>query len=290
MKRIPAGTYLIGGSSQHGFKTDLEDQEVHVTIPEFFMSSTTVTNAEFAKFIEATGYVTDAQKIGYSFVFHLLAEDQSRVDLQVQPFDWWLDVPGADWAHPFGPNSNLDGLLDHPVVHVSHNDAVAYCRWAGHRLPTEAEWEIAAKAGSLNKIFPWGDDSPGPLPSHCNTWQGQFPYQNSLDDGFLGTAPVQTYPPNDYGLYQMIGNVWEWCANPGKIDLRNFKHLDGPGFWANIQGPSNQTFALKGGSFLCHDSYCQRYRIAARNANTAMTSASNIGFRTLKDFKKEEVG
>lgn len=281
MKLIPGGKYRIGGNEQQGFITDCENQSVTVTISDFYMSQATVTNAQFMKFVEATGYQTEAQKLGSSFVFHLLAQEGNHQPVDGSP--WWLDVQGADWQHPFGPNSSIDRLMDHPVVHVSHNDAVAYCRWAGHRLPTEAEWEIAAKGGSDHMLFPWGDLATDPDPTLCNTWQGNFPYENTLQDGYLGTAPITAYPPNSYGLYQMIGNVWEWCANPARIDMEYFVHLDGPGFWATIHDPSNKSYALKGGSFLCHNSYCRRYRIAARNGKPALTAASNIGFRTVKE-------
>lgn len=283
MIQIPSGTYSIGATQQRGFIVDKEVAQATIQLNEFMINPYTVTNQEFLEFVTQTGYVTDAENIGTSFVFHLLAEKIDSPESSLDALPWWLDMQGANWKHPFGPNSSIDEIMDHPVVHVSHNDAVAYCRWSGNRLPTEAEWEIAAKGGTTNEVFPWGDDvSSEEMYRYCNTWQGKFPIENDALDGYIGTAPVHTYSPNGYGLYQMIGNVWEWCCNPGKIDLKQFEIKTGEMFWNQITEPSNQLFALKGGSFLCHDSYCKRYRLSARNSNHALTSASNIGFRCVK--------
>lgn len=177
--------------------------------------------------------------------------------------------------------------MDHPVVHVSRNDALAYCAWADKRLPTEAEWEYAGRAGHDHRRFPWGDDLEEGGKHHANTWQGEFPYENTAEDGYVGTAPAKSFSPNDYGLYQMIGNVWEWCLNPGRIDLSEFQEKTSFDFFKENYQPSQDVYALKGGSFLCHHSYCQRYRLAGRNANTGHSSTSNTGFRCVRDIFEE---
>ena len=187
---------------------------------------------------------------------------------------WWFGVRGADWRHPGGPESGLDGLDDHPVVHVSWNDVQAYCAWAKRALPTEAQWECASRGGQAHKRYPWGDQLESPR--HCNIWQGRFPVVNTLDDGYLTTAPVRTFPPNDYGLWQTVGNVWEWCADWWSP----FSYAAGAS--QDPTGPDcGEQRVMRGGSYLCHDSYCNRYRNAARSSNTPDSSMGNAGFRTV---------
>jgi len=267
--------FLMGDSTGVGNPGDGEGPAHEVNVDAFQIDATTVTNSAFARFVAETDYRTEAEIFGYSAVFHLaLAAHPDDILGQPPQIPWWLGVRGADWRHPAGPLSTLDGLDEHPAVHVSWSDAAAYCDWAGRRLPTEAEWECASRGGLRGKAFPWGDEWGDRF--HCNTWQGVFPTLNTLDDGFLTTAPVREYSPNPYGLFQTVGNVWEWCS-----DWWN------EGYYA--QSPENSPTgprdgvqrAMRGGSFLCHDSYCNRYRNSARSSNTPDSSAANIGFRTV---------
>ncbi|MFD1431533.1 formylglycine-generating enzyme family protein [Lacticaseibacillus yichunensis] len=286
MIRIQGGTYDIGTNADDGFIEDVEKPVTAVTVAPFEIGETTVTNADFAAFVKATGYQTDSERIGWSYVFHLLMSEAAKQDAMPLPrMEWWYGVRGATWDHPFGPDSTIENRLDHPVVQVSRNDAVAYCQWAGVRLPTEAEWEIAAKSGTTNTKWPWGDDALVPDGTYmANTFQGDFPWVNEKTDGFVGTAPVRSFTPNGYGLWQMIGNVWEWCVNPRYIPLADFQTTSGPAFWAQYQAHDDADYATKGGSFLCHESYCKRYRIAARNGNTGESASSNMGFRVVRDL------
>lgn len=284
MVRIPGGTYYIGTDGQEGFESDQEGPRQQVTLPSYDIDATTVTNEEFAHFISETGYQTEAEVFGWSFVFHyFLTEEEKQQSKQVDHLMWWYAVEGACWHSPEGFDSHLGERLDHPVVHVSRNDAVAYCQWAGKRLPTEAEWEVAAKGDRETVLYPWGDELLLSNEHQCNIWQGDFPKINTLEDGYAGTAPVKTYHPNAYGLYQMIGNVWEWCVNPRGIDLSEFNHRSGARFWEDYQKNDDYSYAIKGGSFLCHQSYCKRYRVSARNGNTGQSSSSNTSFRCVKD-------
>ncbi len=281
---IKAGMFFMGDAFEEGYLLDKEGPQVPVLIPSFSMAETPVTNQEFATFIEETGYVTEAEQFGWSMVFHLLVDEGDRAKYQKNPkFPWWLMVYGASWDHPEGPESTIGGRLDHPVVHVSRNDALAYCDWAGLRLPSEAEWEYAARAGSETR-YPWGQDLVEGGRYHANTWQGDFPNENSLADGYLGTAPVKEYEANSFGLYQMIGNVWELCSNPAKMDLSDFTHTNGKVLWQKYKVFDQDVYAIRGGSFLCHHSYCNRYRVSARNKSVANSSSSNCGFRCVKDF------
>jgi formylglycine-generating enzyme required for sulfatase activity len=259
------------------------EQPVHgVRISPFTIDATSVTNADFATFVEDTGYRTEAEQFGFSAVFHLAL--RARPDEVMGPASgapWWVGARGADWRHPGGSQSDLDGLLDHPVVHVSWNDAVAYCRWAGRRLPTEAEWEYASRGGLESRRYPWGDELlAGPGRWRCNIWQGQFPARNTLDDGFLTTAPVRSFQPNGFGLWQTVGNVWEWCAD--WFSPRYYAQLATAPDPVDPTGPVyGHGRVMRGGSFLCHDSYCNRYRNAARTSNTPDSSTGNSGFRTV---------
>lgn len=280
---VPAGRFAMGDSTGVGNAGDGETPVHEVVLPEFSIDATSVTNDQFARFIHATGYRTEAEAFGFSAVFHLaLDAPQSEIMGPAAGTPWWLGVQGADWAHPGGSRSSIDGIGDHPVTHVSWNDAVAYCEWAGRRLPTEAEWERAARGGIEGATYPWGNElhaarqESADTQWRCNIWQGEFPVRNTLDDGFLTTAPVRTFEPNGFGLWQAVGNVWEWCSD-----------WYSPGYYAsspesNPQGPdAGSGRVLRGGSFLCHDSYCNRYRNSARSSNTPDSSMSNSGFRTV---------
>lgn len=284
MKKINGGVYYIGTNEQYGFLEDKEGPQTRITINDFWIDATTVTNKEFQQFVQESGYVTEAERFGWSFVFHYFLNDHIKKQAPiVDGLSWWHAVNGADWRHPEGPQSTIEYRMDHPVTHVSRNDAVSYCKWAGKRLPTEAEWEIAAKGNTTNELYPWGNELLKNGYYHCNIWQGDFPMLNTLEDGYAGTAPVQTYDPNDHGLYQMIGNVWEWCVNPRRVSLTEFQSISGKEYWSKFQQINDEQYAVKGGSFLCHQSYCKRYRISARNGNTGMSSSNNTGFRCVKD-------
>ncbi|GGB09031.1 formylglycine-generating enzyme family protein [Macrococcus hajekii] len=279
MISLTGGTFLMGTDGKEGFPIDKEGPRQIVNLEPFSIAPYPVTNEDFLHFYLATGYITDAERFGSSNVFHLLLESEYKP--LSSAIDWWYEVPDANWRCPEGKGSSIKDRMDHPVVHVSWNDAMAYCKWADVRLPTEAEWEYAAKGGQ-DTLFPWGNELVQNGVYRANTWQGEFPVFNTLEDGYLGTAPVRTYEPNNYGIYQMIGNVWEWCLNPGRISLSEFTHKKSDIFVKENVTPSAESYALKGGSFLCHASYCQRYRIAGRNANTAHSSSSNTGFRVVK--------
>ena len=276
MIKLPGGKFLMGTNDEEGFPEDGEGPVREITLDPFYIDETTVTNFQFAEFIKATCYITEAERYGWSFVFYgLLSEEDQKRDYQVAaPTPWWYAVPGAQWNHPEGKDSHINERKDHPVVHVSWHDAQAYCQWIGKRLPTEAEWEYAARSGLVQKKFPWGDELTPGGEHRCNIWQGNFPDYNSLEDGFLGTAPAKSFKPNNFGLYNMAGNVWEWCNDWFSSDF----HKAGPR--KNPAGPLNgESKIMRGGSFLCHHSYCNRYRVAARSSNTADSSTSNLGFR-----------
>jgi sulfatase modifying factor 1 len=276
---IPAGVFRMGDSTGDGNPGDGETPVHDVFLPEFEIDATSVTNRQFADFVEATGHRTESELFGFSAVFHLALETTpEHVMGPAAGTPWWLGVRGADWSHPGGPGSSIEGLDDHPVVHVSWNDAVAYCAWAGRRLATEAEWERASRGGIEGAKHPWGDELLDPDTGEwlCNIWQGQFPVQNSRADGWLTTAPVRSYRPNGLGLWQTVGNVWEWCADWYSPRYYESSPSDRP------LGPeSGSARVMRGGSFLCHDSYCNRYRNSARSSNTPDSSSSNVGFRTV---------
>lgn len=271
------GVYQMGDALGEGYVSDGEVPIHEVRLPGFRIDATAVTNAMFASFVDATGYRTEAEQYESSAVFHLLLQAPPKDVLgAADRAPWWLNVRGADWAHPGGASSRWSDSPDHPVVHVSHHDALAYCSWAGRRLPTEAEWEFAARGGLAGKRYAWGDElNPGGT-YRCNIWQGTFPARNTAEDGFLGTAAVRSFAPNGYGLYEMAGNVWEWSADWFLPKYYRNSPVDNP------QGPTiGSGRVMRGGSYLCHESYCNRYRVAARTSNTPESSSGNCGFRTV---------
>lgn len=259
MVPVPAGRFWMGSDDAHAYPDDGEGPPREVELDAYWIDACAVTNDEFATFVADTGYVTEAQVFGWSFVFAGLLPGDFPPTQAVAQAPWWRKVHGASWEHPEGPQSSVVSREDHPVVHVSWNDAAAYADWAGKRLPTEAEWERAARGGLERKVFPWGDELLPGGEHRMNVWQGEFPQRNALEDGFLGTAPVRSFPANGLGLYEATGNVWEWTAD--RFDERV---------------PSR---VQKGGSYLCHESYCRRYRVAARQSSTPDSSTGNVGFR-----------
>lgn len=280
MVTVPGGTFRMGYEGDLANPGDGEGPVREVTVSPFLMDATTVTNRQFARFVKETGHVTTAEREGWSFVFRALVprEVAATVEQYVSAAPWWWRVDGATWRHPYGPGTDAATLTNHPVVHVSHDDARAYARWAGKRLPTEAEWEYAARGGLDGAVYPWGDELLPTARWRCNIWQGEFPVVNTLDDGHLGTAPVKTYAPNGHGLYEVVGNVWEWTA-----DRWTTEHPAGP--LTDPTGPSEGDERVRrGGSHLCHDSYCNRYRVAARDHSHPADTTSNVGFRCAGDL------
>lgn len=264
----------MGHDLDEGYPEDGEGPAHQVELSPFAMDVTTVTNEMFAGFVDETGHETEAERWGWSFVFAGFLPNDFPPTRGAAQSPWWRQVEGSDWRHPEGPHSDFDDRVDHPVVHVSWNDANAYCTWSGGRLPTEAEWEFAARGGLTQGRYPWGDEREPGGRHLMNVWQGTFPSQNAAADGYAGTAPARSFEPNGFGLFNMTGNVWEWCADWfSPSAYRSHAALD-------PTGPATGTHrVMRGGSYLCHDSYCFRYRVAARSANTPDSSAGNIGFR-----------
>jgi formylglycine-generating enzyme len=276
---VPGGRFEMGDRFGEGYPGDGETPVHTVEVPAFWIDETAVTNRQFARFARETGYVSEAERLGVSAVFHLTAAaDHGDVLHQVAGAPWWLAVRQASWRHPYGRHSDHASLPDHPVVHVTWNDAQAYCRWADKRLPTEAEWEYAARGGLSGARYPWGDELTPARFWPCNIFQGDFPRRNTGEDGYLATAPVRAYRPNGYGLWNTVGNVWEWCAD-----------WFSPGYYAQSpeadpRGPAEGRHrVMRGGSYLCHSSYCHRYRVAARSANDPASTSANVGFRCASD-------
>jgi formylglycine-generating enzyme required for sulfatase activity len=298
MAWIPGGTFRMGSDKHYA-----DERPVHeVSVDGFWMDRTTVTNAQFRRFAEETGYITFAERppnpadypdadpdllVPGSAVFY---KTPGPVDLG-NHYNWWRYVPGASWRHPYGPDSSIEGHDEYPVVHVTFEDAEAYANWAGKALPTEAEWEYAARGGLDGKEFVWGDEfAPGGV-QMANTWQGEFPWQNLLSDGYELLAPVGSFPANGYGLFDMAGNVWQWTT-----DWYENKHNVAAGCCGDVNpfgGDREKSYdpsapgvpiprkVIKGGSHLCAPNYCRRYRPAARMPEPLDTSTSHLGFRCI---------
>ena len=279
MVLLDGGPFLMGSEDADCIPADGEGPIREVRIDSFFMDRYPVTNARFAEFVQATGYTTEAERFRWSYVFQgHLREQLAAGALHPPKLRWWLKVDGADWRHPEGPDSSVAGREQHPVVQVSWADAAEYAKWAGKRLPTEAEWEYAARGGLEQKRFPWGDDLTPEGRHLCNIWQGNFPEVDLAEDGYSAPAPVDAFPPNGYGLGVITGNTWEWCADWFSPDYHLMATRDNP------VGPAvGNTRAMRGGSYLCHASYCNRYRVAARTQNTPDSATTNIGFRCVLD-------
>ena len=299
---IPGGEYIMGTDTDPQHRSD-ESPAHKVKVDGFWIGITEVTNAEFAKFVAATGYKTTSERpIDWEELKQQVPPGTPKpADELLQPasmvfttttepvdlnnyLNWWSFIPGADWRHPQGPGTTIIGKEQHPVVQVSWDDAVAYCKWAGKRLPTEAEWEYAARGGVAGAIYPWGNDKD--LSKHTNSWQGNFPNLNTAEDGYKTTAPVKSYAPNKFGLYDMAGNVWEWCSDFYHVDY--YKSCAKQDVSINPQGPvkpydPNQPYNIvrskRGGSFLCNEVYCSSYRVAARMATSYDTGQDHSGFR-----------
>jgi formylglycine-generating enzyme required for sulfatase activity len=277
MVDLIGGSFRMGTSGREAYPADGEAPVHNVDLSPFSVDSVAVSNARFEAFVSHTGFVTEAERYGWSFVFAGFLPDDFPDTAGVVNAPWWRQVYGADWRHPEGPDSGLANRADHPVVHVSWNDAQAYCRWANARLPTEAEWEYAARGGRGSSVYPWGDDLEPDGAHLMNVFQGTFPNDNTAADGYVGTAPVDSFPPNGFGLYNMTGNVWEWCTD--WFDPAYYRS----GARQDPTGPESGTHrVMRGGSYLCHASYCRRYRVAARSANTPDSSTGNLGFRIVE--------
>jgi len=268
----------MGSDDRWAYPDDEEGPVSEVAVSAFSIGACAVSNEDFSSFVEETGYVTDAERFGWSFVFAGRLPDDFPPTEGVVHAPWWRKVEGAAWRRPEGPHSSIAERLDHPVVHVSWDDASAYCAWCGTRLPHEAEWEFAARGGLAGKAFPWGDELEPDGEHRMNVWQGEFPGRNTGADGFLGTAPVGSFSPNGYGIHNMTGNVWEWTGDWFHPTFRERDRSRDPA------GPPNGTSRVqKGGSYLCHHSYCRRYRVAARQGSTPDSSTGNVGFRCARD-------
>jgi formylglycine-generating enzyme required for sulfatase activity len=264
----------MGTNNALAYPADGEGPKRIVELDEFWIDETAVTNQSFAQFVDATGYITEAELTGWSFVPAFLLSEQDEQYLVGQSGDtpWWVGVTAASWRQPLGPSSAATDIQSHPVTHISWSDANAFAQWNGKRLPTEAEWEKAARGGLDNSLYAWGDDLIVDGQHMCNIWQGDFPTFNSAQDGHLGTAPVHSFEPNGYGLYNVCGNVWEWTADS----------------WNSSDLADNKV--IKGGSFMCHDSYCNRYRLSARTSHPKNGFTAHIGFRCVADKNRELLG
>ena len=278
MIELPGGEFLMGSNGPETWKADSEGPVRKVALKPFAIDAHTVTNEQFQEFVNETGYETDAEKFDWSFVFAGLLKKKKTRHRPHPKNPWWLGVKGASWKHPCGSGSDIKKIMDHPVTHVSWNDAHAFAKWAEKELPTEAQWEYAARGGLQSRLYPWGDELNPNGEHRCNIWQGHFPNNNTCMDGHFATAPAKSFPPNDFGIYNMIGNVWEWCSDWWST---NFKASP---ISQNPSGPPvGKEKVIKGGSYLCHHSYCNRYRNSARTKNTPDTSIGNIGFRCVRN-------
>ena len=277
MVTLSGGVFVLGSEDQFAYPEDGEAPR-QVELSPFRIDSCAVANQAFSAFVAATGYRTEAERFGWSFVFGGLLPDDFAPTRAVSAAPWWRQVYGADWRHPEGPHSDSSDRPDHPVVHISFEDALRYCQWAGKRLPTEAEWEYAARGGLSRAAFPWGDQLEPEGEHRMNVWQGQFPNRNSQEDGFYGTCPVNAFEPNGHGLHNVTGNVWEWTSDWFHASFRaEDRRLDPAG------PPAGTHRVQKGGSYLCHASYCRRYRVSARQGSEPNSSAGNLGFRAAAD-------
>ena len=308
MVLIPGGIFDMGGDNEQAGADEYPKHKVQVS--PFYIDITEVTNAQFNKFVDASGYITTAEKkpnweelkktvppgtpkppdsimVAASLVFKQTTGPVNLNDYS----QWWQWVKGADWKHPEGPGSSITGKENYPVVQVSWDDAMAYCKWAGKRLPTEAEWEFAARGELNNNIYPWGNENINAGKPKANTWEGKFPYLNEKKDGFITAAPVKSYLPNGYGLYDMAGNVWEWCSDWYNAEyykaIANTIKLNpkGPEKSFDPDEPYTQKRCLRGGSFLCNDNYCSGYRVARRMKSSPDTGLEHTGFRCVRDVK-----
>jgi len=278
MIRLEGERYLAGSEDTDAVAADGEGPVRAVTLDAFYMDRYPVTNERFGEFVRATEYKTEAESFAWSFVFSGHLGERAEQFEHPAGLRWWRKVTGADWRHPEGPDSSIEGREHRPVVQVSWNDAAAYAAWAGKRLPTEAEWEFAARGGLEQKRYPWGDDLTPDGKHLCNIWQGEFPDRDLAEDGYSSTAPVDAFAPNGFGLYTITGNAWEWCADWFSPEY----HLYGTR--VNPVGPeAGETRAMRGGSYLCHASYCNRYRNSARTSNTPDSAGTNISFRCVRD-------
>ena len=280
MIQLPGGSFLMGTDDGQGFPNDGEGPVRKITLDPYLISPYATTNAEFSTFVQKTGYETEAERFGWSFVFYrfLTTKAKKKVMGSVDGAPWWRAVRGANWRRPEGPGSGIKTRMKHPVIHISHSDALAYCAWSGKRLPTEAEWEYAARGGLEQTRYPWGETLTPEGEHRCNIWQGEFPTRNTAKDGYAGTAPVGSFAPNGFGLYNVSGNVWEWCQDwfSATYHVGNTRvNPTGP--------PAGTSRVIRGGSYLCHKSYCNRYRVAARSSNTPDSSTGNTGFRCAAD-------
>ena len=300
MVYIPAGEFEMGGDNKQAFPDEFPKHKV--TLNGFWIDCTEVTNAQFTEFVNATHYVTTAEKeIDWEELKKQLPPNTTKPpDTELQPASlvfqipinendyWWKMVPGANWKHPSGPNSSIAGKDNYPVVQISWDDAQAYCQWAHKRLPTEAEWEFAARGKLKNKIYTWGNEPINQGIPKANSWQGNFPIKNTNEDTYLKLAPVKSFAPNGYGLYDMSGNVWEWCqdwydSNYYLIVAKGAKNPKGPAIGYDPEDSSAQKRTIRGGSFLCNDGYCSGYRNARRMKETPDTGMEHIGFRCVSD-------
>jgi len=321
---IPAGTetpdgmvWIEGGAFQMGSGTGARDEgPVHlVGVDGFWMDATEVTNAEFQRFVEATGYVTIAEKtpdveqvrkasgnpnadipddlcVAGSICQKAISPDEidPEVATEWEHYQWWEYVPGANWRHPEGEGSSIEDKMDHPVVHVAFEDVMAYCKWAGKRLPTEAQWEYASRGGLEGKTYPWGDELKPDGEWMTNIYQGEFPFRNTEADGYRTTAPVGSFPANDYGLHDMSGNVWEWTADWYQPDYYRFSPKRNPtGPDRGLRDSDGMVKkSQRGGSFLCADSYCNKYRNSARMRGELSSGTFHCGFRCVVPFDEYE--
>jgi len=310
---IPGGIYDMGASDSDRMALSHEKPKHTVKVDGFYMDETEVTNAQFSRFIEATNYITTAERpVDWELIKQqlppgtpkphdslllpgslLFKKTKESVPNLYDFSQWWRWTNGANWKQPEGKGSSIDGKDNHPVVHVSYEDAMAYCHWAGRRLPTEAEWEFAARGGKRDKIYFWGDLTDK-LSSYVNSWEGEFPVDNTQADGFEKSAPVKTYPPNGYGLYEISGNVWEWTSDWYSSQYYQYckensitNNPKGPNEAFNPNNPYVDERVIRGGSFLCNASYCASYRVSSRMATDPSTSLEHLGFRTVMDLKTE---